>query len=494
MRTRVSRFLALMLLIGFGAALTTSAEHSGAVVPGPSEQIIDFYLTLVDWSDIGDQQGADFGYSVATAGDVNNDGYADIIVGAPLYGVENEGAAFIYYGRPSGLDDGPNLVIAGENKGSRFGHSVGTAGDVNNDGYDDVIVGAYRHNEFQREAGRVYIFYGSSGGLISSPGWTFDGERDAHFGISVGTAGNVNNDDYDDIIVGAERYVSSQENVGAAFVFYGSETGPITTTNSYWVVESDQSEALFGASVGTAGDVNGDDYDDVIVGAPQYDYDEVGEGAAFVFLGSDSGLSTSYDWMAEGDQAGAEFGTSVGTAGDVNGDGFGDVIIGAPMYDGAQPDVGGAFAFYGSDSGLGSAYNWAFESDQQGSGFGTLVGTAGNVNGGDYDDIIVGAPRHQVEGQQAEKGGAFIFRGSFLGLRRIPDWSADGVKQGAEFGVSVGTAGDINNDGYADVIVGAPKYMWDDKTVLGWVLVHFGTQADDTLFFNYLPLVLRASP
>jgi hypothetical protein len=114
-----------------------------------------------------------------------------------------------------------------------------------------------------------------------------------------------------------------------------------------WAAQSDQASSFFGNSVATAGDVNGDGYDDVIVGAYTYDDGQDNEGRAFVFHGSATGLSSVADWTAESDQGGAQFGYSVGTAGDVNGDGYGDTIVGAPSYDNPETDEGAAFAYLG---------------------------------------------------------------------------------------------------------------------------------------------------
>src|SRR5262249_31359115 len=144
-----------------------------------------------------------------------------------------------------------------------------------------------------------------------------------------------------------------------------------------WKVEGDQAGAQFGFSVGTAGDVNGDGYDDVIVGAFYYDNGQTNEGRAFVYHGSASGLSTTPDWTAESDQNFAQFGSSVGTAGDVNGDGYDDVIVGAEIYDNGQFDEGRAFVYHGSASGLSLTPNWTAESDQGSAWFGSSVGTAG---------------------------------------------------------------------------------------------------------------------
>ena len=119
-----------------------------------------------------------------------------------------------------------------------------------------------------------------------------------------------------------------------------------------WTAESDQANAWLGWSAGTAGDVNGDGYADVIVGAPYYDNGQTDEGRAYVYHGSAAGLSTSAAWTAESDQAGARFGWWVGTAGDVNGDGYADVIVGARTYDNGQIDEGRVFVYHGGAAGL----------------------------------------------------------------------------------------------------------------------------------------------
>ena len=144
--------------------------------------------------------------------------------------------------------------------------------------------------------------------------------------------------------------------------------------------------------MGTAGDVNGDGYADVIVGADSYDNGQGNEGAAWVYLGSAAGLSATAAWMAEGNQASAWFGHSVGTAGDVNGDGYADVIVGARWYSNGQASEGAAFVYLGSAAGLGAAAAWTGEGNQEGAYFGHSVGTAGDVNGDGYADVIVGAP------------------------------------------------------------------------------------------------------
>ena len=152
---------------------------------------------------------------------------------------------------------------------------------------------------------------------------------------------------YSDVVVGAYGYVNGQISEGRATVYHGSATG--LGTDSDWTAEGDQESAVFGWSVGTAGDVNGDGYSDVIVGALGYDNGPNGGGSAFVYHGSAGGLSATYTWIGESNQPYAEFGFSVGTAGDVNGDGYSDIIVGAPCYDNGQDSEGRAYVYYGND-------------------------------------------------------------------------------------------------------------------------------------------------
>jgi hypothetical protein len=280
--------------------------------------------------------------------------------------------------------------------------------------------------------------------------------------------------------------------MGAAMLFYGSESG-LTQTTPDWMVLGSQAGANFGASVNTAGDVNGDGCDDIIVGAPNYDNGQDNEGAAFVYMGSPTGLDPggTYAWMAEGDVDDAGFGTSVSTAGSVNGDSFADVIVGAPHYAGALTDEGGAFVFHGSASGLEEDTGWTAVSGQSTSGFGFAVSTAGDVNDDGFDDVIVGANRYTHE--HANEGAIFVYLGA-PGQLQSTYWTAVGGKADTQMGHTVSTAGDVTGDGCADVIAGAPEYR-QSTDLLGRAFVYFGN--NDTVSYPhrvYLPVMLNASP
>jgi hypothetical protein len=427
--------------------------------------------------DEGNQPNAHFGWSVATAGDVNGDGRADVIVGAPDYRVslDQQGRAWLWYGQPT--SEGISLTYdwraAGEQTEAFFGESVATAGDVNGDGYSDVIVGAPGHDS---AAGRCYVYHGGSDPLAEDAGWTkASNQENALFGTSVGTAGDVNGDGYADVIVGAPRWDGGQENEGAAWVYLGQATG--LTSAPHWYRRSNNPGAEFGASVGTAGDVNGDGYDDVIVGAPLWHVPQTDEGAAFVYQGSSSGLSETAPplWNKPSNQAGAQFGTSVGTAGDVNGDGYADIIVGAPFWQSGGQERGAVWLYYGSAGGPHSAPDWYTVGDQQEAQYGHAVGTAGDVNRDGYSDVIVGAPYWEDEAPNVSEGRAWVYLGSRTGLRHDLHWHAEGNNYIARLGHAVGTAGDVDGDGYSDVIVGGPGYGDDGLSQEGKVWVFHGS-------------------
>jgi hypothetical protein len=411
--------------------------------------------TTPAWTVESDQANALYGLSVSTAGDVNGDGYADVVVGGVRYdaGQVDEGKAFLYLGSAAGLSTTAAWTAESNQIGAEFATSVATAGDVNGDGYSDVLVGAPLLDNGQADEGRVFLYLGSASALSASPPWAQSGQPLDELGTSVSGAGDVNGDGYADVIVGARRYDNGQTDEGRALVYLGSAAGLATT--AAWTVESNQASALLGSSVSTAGDVNGDGFSDVVVGAPLFDDGEIDEGMTFVYLGSPTGPGATPTWTAGGNQAGARFGGSVATAGDVNGDGRSDVLVGALFHDNGQSDEGRAFAYLGSPAGLGATPSWTAESDQAASYFGT-VGTAGDVNGDGFSDVIVGASSY--DNGQDEEGRAYVYLGSAAGLAATPAWTVEGNADQAELGSAVGTAGDVNGDGYADVIVGAPGW------------------------------------
>ncbi len=416
------------------------------------------------WTAEIDQVDANFGSSVASAGDVNGDGFSDVIIGAVRYenGEPGEGAAFVYLGCPAGLSDEPDWVVEGNGEGMQFGKAVATAGDVNGDGYGDVVVSAPEYEEGGvYPDGRVYVFLGSASGLESTAAWEAGYGTGYRFGFSVATAGDVNDDGFSDIIIGSNPPPATQR--GVALVFLGSSSG-LADTHA-WLARGVRFETVyiqsFGASVCTAGDVNGDGYSDVIVGDP--DYKSTHWGRAVVYLASPEGatLQAAWSWAAEEDQANAWFGNSVSSAGDVNGDGYPDVIVGAYLFDAEGTDEGMACVYLGTGSGLADERAWTATGGQSGDWFGFSVSSAGDINGDGWGDVIIGAPRHT--NGQADEGGAYLYYGSRTGPLSEPAWIGESNQAGAQYGISVAGVGDVNGDGFSDVVVGAFRY--DDGAI-----------------------------
>lgn len=417
--------------------------------------------TEANWSDEGEDEWDYFGYSVAAAGDVNGDGYTDVIVGA--YGYDNwsfRGRAYIYYGSTTGLSTSPALTLTGEANGDYFGNAVATAGDVNSDGYADVIVGAYRYGSGQ---GKVYVYYGGSA-MDATADWTATGENAGdYFGKSVACAGDVDGDGYADVVVGAYGYDDYR---GRAYLYKGSYNGLEVTpgwidteTNPDWTASGENGWDFFGYAVAGAGDVNGDGYADVIVGAKGYD--DLGArtdaGKVYVYYGDDTleGLSVNADFVAVGENEGDNFGNAVGTAGDVNADSFADVIVGAYRYTSGDYQ-GKVYVYHGALAGLSGPVDWFVTGEDDDDWFGSAVGTAGDVNGDGYADVLVGAGSYD-NGANSDAGRAYVYHGGST-MDTTADWSASGEHRDDWFAYSAATAGDVDGDGYADVIVGAYRY------------------------------------
>jgi len=266
---------------------------------------------------------------VASAGDVNGDGYSDVIIAASRYdnGQTDEGRAYVYHGSPSGLSVSANWTYENNFTNACLGNSLASAGDVNGDGYSDVIIGSFGYSNGQLSEGNAVVLNGSASGLAASPSWSVESNlASALYGCSVACVGDANADGYSDVTVGASLYTNGQANEGAAYAYFGSATGlPLTAS---WMVESNSAGAAFGSSLSPAGDVNGDGFSDIIFGARVFSNGQANEGGAFLYQGSAGGIITTASNILDINQALAFFGASVASAGDVNGYGFGDVIVG----------------------------------------------------------------------------------------------------------------------------------------------------------------------
>ena len=390
-----------------------------------------------------------FGVSVAFAGDVNNDGYPDVIVGARLEdtAASNAGAAYIYYGGSS-IDTTADVFLTGEAADDYFGwYNISSAGDVNNDGFDDVIVGACRNDTAGSNAGRAYIYYGGSS-MDSIADVILTGEAAGdYFGYSLASAGDVNDDGFDDVIVGAWSNDTAALGAGAAYIYYGGSSMD-STADVVFIGKAGYD--CFGWDVASAGDVNNDSYPDVIVGARLDDTGVPSAGAAYIYYGG-LGMDATADIILTGEAASDNFGESVAFAGDINDDGFDDVIVGAWSNDNAGSNAGRAYIYYGGSS-MDSTADVIFTGEAADDNFGGNVASVSDVNNDGNPDVIIGALGNDTGG--SDFGAAYIYYGG-LGMDATADITLTGEASGDRFGESVAFAGDVNNDGNSDVIIGA---------------------------------------
>jgi hypothetical protein len=480
-----------------------------------------------EWSLTAGAPNALLNARVAPAGDVNADGYGDVLIGAPLYsnGEFNEGAVFVYLGSDSGLAAITQRFIEGNIVGAALGSYLDTAGDVNGDGYDDVVIGSPTYANGQSSEGRAVVYLGSAAGIEATPAWSFESDiAQANFGRRVAGTGDVNADGYDDILVSAPDLVNGQNGEGRVYLFLGSSTGPALSPS--WTYESNILGGRAGWGLGCAGDVNGDGYADIVL--------DVGTnnpafGAVHVFFGGPTGPPASPDRsfpsgsgafgdmvytagdlngdgfsdliagdmsvngqagkitilggveagsvfpvLAEryGAQAGEQFGADCRSAGDVNGDGFGDVIVGVPRHDNGSTDEGEVRVYLGRAGAPNLSAAWSPQGSQTLSEFGSTL-AQGDWNGDGYTDLAVGA--HDQDAGATNSGTVSVYYGGFFGYASGASWVVSGTQSDGHFGYAVANAGDIDNDGADELIVGEPYYGTFDFPNIGAVHIFKGS-------------------
>ncbi len=345
----------------------------------------------------------------------------------------------------------PNWKQNGGEHSAWLGYALTSAGDVDGDGFGDIAVSAPGHS-FNTGVGRVFVYRGAPGGLSNLPSSIIDGATfSEQLGAAVASAGDLNGDGYADLVIGSTTYSNGQTSEGRVQVFLGSPAGLATT--SAWSVESNLANAQLGASVSSAGDVNADGFLDLVVGLPGATQSQLGEGYAMVFLGTSLGLPSSPSWVNGGfGQLLAHFGAGVRSAGDPNADGFSDVLVSSSVYPGTANANGGVFLFAGSPAGPLATPLWS----KGGNGsvaFGRAMDAA-DFDGDGLDDLLVSEAQFAVQG--TVHGRVLLLQGTSLGYAANPSWI--GLSAGSQnLGYALGHA-DIDGDGRPDVLAGDPYY------------------------------------
>jgi len=326
----------------------------------------DVVLSESDASFIGAQAFEHAGSSLAGVGDVNRDGYDDILIGAPQSDDDRSldqrhlvGRTYLILGHSDGWKENMSLVDAdasfiGENEEDYAGRTIAGAGDVNGDGYDDMLITAKDNDEGGDDAGQVYLIFGRNIGWgmdynLSMSDASFIGEKsNASLGFSLAGAGDVNRDGYKDFLISAVGMDTRGPYTGKIYLVFGKADGWSMDTI---ITEADasfvgQNMSFCGGSVSGAGDVNSDSYDDILIGAPSDNVSGViAAGLTYLILGKSSGWAkdvniTNADASFLGENEFDWAGLPIAGGGDVNGDGFNDILIGARDNDESGSNAG----------------------------------------------------------------------------------------------------------------------------------------------------------
>jgi hypothetical protein len=395
------------------------------------------------------------------------------------------------------LDGSDGFAINGEAASDRSGYSLSGAGDVNGDGIDDLIIGAYGSDAGGPNAGRSYLVFGSNNGfpnplelssLDGSNGFVLDGEAGSHFsGRGVSDAGDINGDGIDDLLIGAPYASPNGPRSGRGYVVFGSDQGlpsafDLSTLDGLngFALNGETYGDFAGRTLSAAGDVNGDGIDDLIIGASGTDIDGTNTGRSYVVFGRDQGFPSNLDlstldgtngFALNGELARTQFGWPVSGAGDVNHDGFDDLVIGAFFADFNGDASGRSYVVFGSGdpfatplemSTLDGSNGFVVDGESADDVLGRSLAAVGDVNADGIDDLFIGARGALSQGIRPGRG--YVIFGSTEAFDSAFDLSTlDGsngfVINGREpferSGESVAGGGDINGDGIDDLMIGA---------------------------------------
>ncbi|MEQ1507533.1 MAG: integrin alpha, partial [Myxococcota bacterium] len=401
--------------------------------------------------------------AVAAAGDVDNDGYADLILGAYGQGNDATGAVYLVHGPVTGDLDLAQAAIkwTGESEDDWAGFAVAGGHDLTGDGHEDVVIGARYDDATGNSAGAVYVARAIGEGTIELSLVTAKIYAEAEYdscGYAVASPGDIDGDGRADLLLGSPEASPAGNASGMAHAVYGPVDGAVqlSVATTRFVGEHELDKT--GCAVAGVGDVDGDGQADLLVAACFSDRNGEDAGAAFQFSthpAADLSVGDA-DGAMVGERAFDQLGTAL-AGGDLDGDGLSDVIVGAPYHDVTADDAGAVYAAFGPASVDMNRPDAKLTGVGAGDHLGASVAVAGDVDQDGFLDLVLGAPGH--DGDDAEDAGAaYLVFGPILGTRSVAD--ADVVVTGAApfdfLGQSVAGAGDFDGDTFPDVVLGAP--------------------------------------
>jgi hypothetical protein len=362
------------------------------------------------------------------AQDLNGDGYADVMVGTDP-GAVPAGRLFLYLGHAAPLSGTPDLVLTADSPGDGFGYAGGPAGDLNADGFPDLLVSAYTSAAAGKESGRAYVFLGRET-LKTTPDLVMTGKAGETFGIAISGIGDVNNDGFADFSVTGDA-----KGPGRAYLYWG---GAVLHSVPDLTLTGETKDDAFGYPVRPLQDVNGDGFADVLVGASGNDAGGADAGRGYLYFGG-APMDARADVILTGQAAGDNFGTHLTGPGDVNGDGYADMVVSAYRNNAGGQGAGRVYLYWGGPN-VDAVPDFQITGPAAGARFGSVALL--DLNGDGFDDLFVASSL--VEGRR-------VF--GFFGGAALRD-TADLSLAGSDHAGVVAAAGDVNGDGFEDLIVG----------------------------------------